>query len=56
LIETYPEQVAMAVKEMQKGKMPQADFWIAGWHFNSALVRIIASYESTGCTQARTTP
>lgn len=41
----YVEQVAMAVKEMRDGKMPDADFWIAGWHFNSALVRIVASYD-----------
>ena len=27
------------------GKMPQAEFWIAGWHFNSAIVRIAASYD-----------
>jgi hypothetical protein len=41
----YVDQVATAVKEMHDGKMPHADFWVAGWNFNSALIRIVASYD-----------
>jgi len=41
----YQDRVATLIREMQAGGRPQADFWIAGWHFNSALVRIAASYD-----------
>jgi hypothetical protein len=43
--QNYHDQVVIAVEEMRIGKMPQVDFWVAGWHFNSALVRIVASYD-----------
>lgn len=43
----YAQQVARAVGDMQAGglRQPYADFWVAGLHVNSAMVRIAASYD-----------
>ena len=41
----YQASVTQYITEMSEGRFPQNRLWIAGWHFNSALVRIAAAYE-----------
>jgi len=40
----YRENVQQYTADMSRGKKPDKKLWLAGWHFNSALVRIAAAY------------
>jgi hypothetical protein len=42
----YAENVVKRLIGMSKGKKPGNRFWISGWHFNSALVRIASAYHN----------